>query len=116
MPSDSANGSTVTFDAVAIGEARDISFSEDGNPIDVTVLGDTIHTFVNGATTIECTVEIVGSESTSAVAIGDTGALAIAWNDSGSESVTSVICTNRSSSGSLDTEITTSYTFQPTPS
>lgn len=115
MPDDCTNGSTFTFDAVAVGEVRDISFTEDGNAVDITVLGDTFHKFCNGATSIECTIEIIGSETTSAIAVGDTGALAIAWNDSGSESI-NAICTNRSSSGSLDTEITTSYTFQPTPS
>lgn len=116
MPSDCANGSTVTFDSVAIGEARDISFTEDGNPVDVTVLADTIHKFCNGATNIECVVEIVGSESTSAVAIGDTGALAIAWNDSGSDAIAAAIVTNRDTSGGLDGEIVTTYTFAPTTS
>ena len=111
---DCANGSTVTFDSVAIGEAIDIQFSENGNPVDITVLSDTIKKFCNGATSIECTVEILGSESTSAVAIGDTGALAIAWNDTGTESVTLVVVTARDTGASEGDKISTTYTFQPT--
>ena len=114
MADDCANGSTATFDSVAIGEARDISFTEDGNPVDITVLADTFHRFCNGATNIECVVEIVGSKSSSAVAVGDTGALAIAWNDSGSEAIAHAIVTNRDTSGGLDGEIVTTYTFAPT--
>ena len=114
--SDCGNGSTVSFDAVNIGEARDISFTEDGNPVDVTVLADTFHKFCNGASNIECVVEIIGSESASAVAIGDTGALAIVWNDTGTDAIAAAIVTNRDTSTGLDSEIVTTYTFAPTTS
>ena len=116
MPNDCANGSTFTFDAVAVGEVRDISFSESANEVDVTTLADSEHLYCPGATDIECTIEIVGSITTSAIAIGDAGALAISWNDSGSESIGNAVCTGRETTGSLDTEIATSYTFKPTPS
>lgn len=114
MADDVTNGSTVTFDSVAIGELTSISFTEDGNPVDVTTLADTFHRFCNGATNIECVVDILGSESSSAVAIGDTGALAVAWNDSGDDAITDAIVTNRETSGDLDGAITTTYTFAPT--
>lgn len=108
---ESANGSTATFDSTALGTVRDISWTENGNPIDVTDLGDTNHIFEVGITDIECTLTVVGGED-SAAAVGDSGTLAISWNDGSSESAT-MVCTNRETSGSLDSEITTNYTFKP---
>ena len=110
-----SNGSTFSFDAADIGEVRSIDFTASANEADVTVLSDTEHKYCPGATDIECVIEIVGSQSTSAIAVGDVGAIAISWNDTGSESIPDAVCTGRETSGSLDSEITTTYTFKPTP-
>lgn len=104
------NGTTVTFGGSAIGEPRSIDFSDEANEVDVTSLDNAIHAFVSGIPSLECTVEVLGNP---AIARGDTGALAIAWFHGGTDSIGSAICTAKPASGSLDGEITTTYTFKP---
>ena len=106
----SANGSTLTFDSGAVGDLRSISFSDNANEIDVTVLADTSHSYEAGIPDLECTCEVLG---VSTLARGATGALAIAWNDGTSDAIADSLITAVESSGDLDGELTTSITFKP---
>lgn len=107
---DSSNGSTFTFAAANQADVRSITYAENGNPIDVTVLGSANHFYELGVPDITATIEVVGVSS---VALGDAGAVAIAWNDGSSEAYDSMICVSKDVTGSLDSELTTSLEFKP---
>lgn len=106
---ESSNGSTLTFGATAQADVRSITFTEDSSPIDITTLGASEHLYESGLIDLELTAEAVGIN---AIDVGDTGSVAIAWNDGGSDSVTGMICISKEATGSIDTEITTSLTFK----
>lgn len=114
MADDTGNGTTLTFDSAAVGKITDISFSKDGNPIDVTNLGSTVQEFLNGTPAIECTITVVGVSS---LAVDDSGTLAIAWNDGSSDNGdgATFIITKREPSTGTNSRIETAVTFQPTP-
>lgn len=105
------NGSTLTFASALVGDLQSISFSEGGNPVDITTLSSAAHVFVNGKPSFEVTCTIGGGAS---LALGAAGAMAIAFNDGTNETAaTSMLVTNIETSGDLDGAITTTYTFQP---
>lgn len=110
MANDGFDGSTITFAGSAIGKVRSIDFSDEANEVDVTSLDDAVHGFVSGIPSLECTVEVLGNP---AIARGDTGALSITWFHGGTDAIGSAICTAKPATGSLDGEITTTYTFKP---
>ena len=107
----SANGSAVSFATNPVGDVTSISFSDGANEIDVTNLADATHVFESGIPTLEVTIEINGTTS---IDRGDTGAIAITWNDGGTDgSGVTWLCSSRESSGGIDEPITTSLTFVP---
>jgi len=106
---DGANGSTLTW-AGTTQAVTSISFTEAGNEVDVTHMGSSTHVYVIGIPDSECTCELVGA---STAAVGDAGALAIAWNDTGTDAIAAAIVTNVEVSGALDGAITSSLTFKP---
>lgn len=110
MANDVSNGSTFTFGATAQADVRSIGWSENGNPVDVTVLGSANHFYEIGIPDTTATIEVVGISS---VDVGDTGTVAVAWFDGSSESYDAMICTSKDANGSLDTELTTTLEFKP---
>ena len=107
---ESANGTTISFSG-AHSDVRSISFSENGNPIDVSVLGSANHIWELGLIDTDITVETVGQ---SAITVSTTSSAAVVtWSDGSSAQSANAICVGKEVSGSLDTEITTSLTFKP---
>lgn len=103
------NGTTITFAAGAVSKVRDMRFSEDGNEIDITGISDAAHIFAVGLTTEECEVTVLGS---TALDVGDKGAIAITWPDATTESVTNGLITSVEKGGSLDGELTSTIRFR----
>lgn len=107
-----SNGTTLDFGG-AVSDVRSITFSDSGTPIDITDLSSTNHEYETGLSDPECTVELVGGTT---IAVGDTGTVTVDWADAVTDStMTDGIVTNVEISGSLDSEITSSVTFKPTP-
>src|SRR6056297_3144009 len=96
------------------GGVTDCSFTSSAETIDITSADDDSKTFETGVPDSEATVTIIGS---TAVAVGDTLALSIAWaDDTGSaDAMTNAIVTNVETSGSMDGAITSTITLKPTP-
>jgi len=114
MANDGANGTTFNWatTTVTISAVNSISFTEAGNEVDVTSMGDTSHEYVIGIADPECTIEYTGANNQT---IGATGALKINWNDGGSDTMAAAVITNVEVSGGLDGALTTSLTFKPAP-
>jgi len=114
MPSDVMNGSTMTFGS-AVADLRSISLTVNGNPVDLTDLADSKMVYLNGIPDYEIQATVTGTSSidpTDAAA-----ALTIAWNDGTTlPSAVNYICTNASTSGSVNGAIETTLTFKPAAS
>lgn len=105
------NGTTATFAAAGITPLVGVSYSGTCSDVDVGGAGDTTVVVEAGVPDESTTVEVVGKAT---IAVGATGALAIAWNGGGTDgSFASAICTAASDGGNYDGEITCSYTFRP---
>jgi len=105
------NGSTLTFDSASVGRLRSLDFSSSGAKVDVTDSADSEKKYEAGIPDLSLTAEVVGGTSLS---IGDSGALVVAWTDTGSlGSITSAVVTDISVSGSMDGEILSTVTFVP---
>lgn len=108
---DSANGSTFNWGGTVQTDVRSINFTENGNPIDVSVLGSAQHVYELGLVDTEIVVEAVGVSS---IEVSTTTQAATAtWNDGSTDSLSIALCTGKDVSGSLDTELITSLTFKP---
>ena len=110
MANDGFNGSTVTFDSVAVGDLLSIDYSDSVEAIDTTDSADTSHKYLTGIPDPECSVEVVGVPSLSVAA---TGTLSVAWFDGTTDTMTASVLTEISSSGSVDDKISTTLTFKP---
>ena len=108
-----ANGSTISFGGTPIGEVRSIDFSDDANAIDSTNFGDSFHVFETGIPSVECTCEVMGNNT---LTRGSTGAIAITWGDTESDSITSALISSISKSGAIDDVAVSSITFVPADS
>lgn len=107
------NGTTLTFGVgSAMAKVKDIQVTENGNEVDVTGSDDDLHNYVLGIPDVEISVTVVGTTS---VALGDTGAMSIAFNDGTTETFDSAtfIVTSKPRGGSMDGEITSTITFKP---
>ena len=111
MASDAFNGSTISIAAGDQVPLLDINYTEAGAEIDVTGCADATHTYEAGIEDVTATYTIVGGN---ALSVGDEGAIAVAWFDGSSESMTNGVVTNIVTSGSLDDKITTAVTVRPT--
>lgn len=105
------NGATANFASASLGDLRGISRSEKGAKIDVTGAGDSAKSYEAGIPDEEVKVDIVG---TTTVGVGDTGALTIVWPDNTNSSISAVVCIDVDGpKGTMDGELTTSFTFAP---
>ena len=112
MADDAGNAATFSFGGTTQGKVTSISFSQNGNEIDVTAFGDTAHEYLLGIPDTECSVELIG---VTALTLGASGAVAVAWADSGTSTsaITSAIITSIEKSDSLDGPVTSSLTLKP---
>lgn len=112
MADDGVQGSTISFAATPIGKVQSISVSEDGNPVDVSHLGSSVMTYIDGLPDVELTVEVIGVP---AISRGATGVIAIAWNDGTNSDggATTFLLANKSTGGGKGEAITTTLTFKP---
>ena len=110
------NGSTVLFATVTLGPLRSIDYSETAAQVDVTGSDDGVKTFRAGIPDPTVTVTIVGGLVPAAV-IGALGALDIAWQDATTEGTRAEplrsVIVDRGQTGSMDGEITSTYTLKP---
>lgn len=106
----SANASTITFGGSPQGELQSLAFNESAEQIQVTTLASSVHVFEDGILSQELTFDVLGVSSLS---IGDTGAVAVAWNDGTNDTMTSGVVVNNERSGDLDGAITSSITIVP---
>lgn len=114
MPSDVMNGSTMTFGS-AVADLRSMSVSINGNPVDLTDLADTKMVYLNGIPDYEVQVTVTGTSGITPAT--SPAALTITWNDGTAlPSAVNYICTNYSTSGSLNGAIETTLTFKPAAS
>lgn len=110
MATDSANGTTLTFGTTTVAKITSITFNGDSNAIDVTGLTNASHQYVSGIPNANLTVECIG---TSALTVGTTNAVTVAWNSGHTDSITAAIITGVSHSGALDGALTSTITIQP---
>lgn len=106
---DSSNGTTFTFDSVLQGDVRSVQFNEQVTPIPITVLGSSAHLVEGGLPKEICTIEVVGVSS---LVLNATGALAIVWGDSSTDSLTTATLLGKDISASIDEPLLTSLTFE----
>ncbi len=102
------NGSTVTFPSTAatVTSLRGISFDESAPEVSITSSTDTQGVVVAGVPMSSVTVDLVGGTT---ISVGDTGALGITWFDATTGgTLAGVVVIDRSISGSMDGEITSS--------
>jgi hypothetical protein len=107
------NGSTAALGATNIIPLVTIDYTDAPTPVDVGGAADTTVKHQVGRHRKTTTVTHKGGPL---LAKGQTGVLAIVWNDTGTAgSMTKAIVAKKPVSGKLDGEITTTYTFRPTP-
>ena len=107
------DGSVIALGATDLGTLRSIDYSETGAQVQVTGSSDAIHTYRAGIPDPTITVSIVGGLNP-LVLIGTQGALTATWQDATTEgSIDPVLCVDRAQTGSMDTEITSTYIFKP---
>lgn len=109
--SDAFSGSTISFASSNVLQLVSISYDETGNEIDVTDAADTLMQYDAGTPDVTVTAEVIGTDH--GISVGDTGAISISWNDGGSDSLSSALCTGVSHSGSVNDKLTASLTFKP---
>lgn len=102
-------GSTVSIGGTPETDLLNIGFSENGNEIDVTSIGDAQRLFEAGTPDIEVTLEVNGDATPS---IGSIGTIVITWNDGGSDTLIDALCTVREASGAEGDKRTTTVTFK----
>lgn len=78
MANDGAQGTTLTFAGTSIGKITDISFSQNGTPVEVTNLADTVNKFLGGTVDYQLNVTVIGISNR---AIYATGAISVAFFD-----------------------------------
>jgi len=103
-------GAVLTFNSTPY-ECQSISFTNNGNPIDLTNLGSSTHEYWVGITDPECTAAIVGQAA--APALGATGALSVTYNDTGTDTMTLAVVTNVETSADVDSPLLANVTFKP---
>jgi uncharacterized protein (DUF39 family) len=111
MAKRSATSATFSWNNTTVAAITDISFSSDGNDVDVTGLSDAKHVFEGGIPTDELTVDLNGY--TTSLARGDTGSAQITWDGTNTSKITSARVSSVEYSASLDGAITTSLTLRP---
>lgn len=113
MPDDGFNLATATYKGTAL-EVTSITVNRNAALIDVGHTGDTTIDWAIGRSDVEISVETTGGVGDLDVA--DTaGTLQIVWNDVGAQTdtLTSAVISNVTTSGSLDDKVTGSITFKP---
>ncbi len=101
------------FNSATVAELRSLTYSVGGSVLDVGAQDDLAVLSVVGRDDVEVTAELVGS---TLLERGATGAIAVTWNDGvETEALTNAVITQVSTSGSMDSEITSSLTFKEAP-
>lgn len=113
MADDGFNGSTISFASGDMVPLRDIRYADACAKVDISGAADGIKTYVGGLPDPEITFEIVGG---STIVAGDTGAIVIAFNDGGGPTgalAATWLVTSVDTGGSIDSELTSSFTCVP---
>ncbi len=105
------NASTISFNGGDQIPLRDINYTDAAAEVQVTGSADSEHSYEAGISDPTVTYTIVGG---SGLAIGAEAAVAIAWFDGTTDALTNGVCTNRATSGSIDSELLTAVTVRPT--
>ncbi len=111
MANDGFNGSTISFNGGDQVPLRDINFTDAAAEVQVSGSSDAKHTYEAGLPDETVTYTIVGGSSLST---GAEAAVAIVWFDGSTDDLTNGVCTNRATSGSIDSELLTAVTVRPT--
>ena len=112
MADDGFNGTTLTVVGTSATGIRDISISKSGAKVQLSGAEANQKEYGTGVPDVEVSITVVG---VLAVDVGDVGATTITWNDGSSDSLTNSIVVSVDTSGSEDSEITTTVTVAPAP-
>ena len=105
-----AQGSTFTFGDSTALVIKSIDFKNSAKEVDVTGIADLETVYELGTTDKTTTIETLGPPD---IEVGDTGTISIGFGDSTAESKGSFVCKEAAVKGSVNGELTTSYTFLP---
>ena len=107
------NGSTMTWPNTSTNLANVVSmdFAEPMAEVDITDASDTYKTYEAGLRDLEFTVELNGNP---AIAVGDPGALAVAWNDGTTDAMGTAKIFEKAVRGEVDGAIRTTLRFKMT--
>lgn len=110
----SANGTTVKWPdtSTTLGQPISVARPVSAAKIRVTNLSSTRHIYEAGLPENEVTISINGIGNT-AIEVGDTGVLTIAWNSGDTSSLSNMVVINNEPSGAVDGAITSNITFAP---
>ena len=108
---DASGGTTFNFGG-AVSKVASISFDTDINPIDTTSLTDNTHVFLSGTPSVECTIELFGT-NTSITETVTPASLTITYPDTQTDTIATARVLRKSVNASVDAAITTSITFAP---
>lgn len=104
-----ANGTTVTF-GTAVSGMTDISYSVNGNPVDLTTLSAARHEYGIGIPDIEVSITAFGVW----VQNYTPNTLLISWGDGSTPtSLANMMLTAADTGGSVDSALTSKLTFKP---
>lgn len=109
MASDAAQGTTLTF-GTSISKVVDIGFSQNGNPVPMSVLSDTAHKYDAGLPDLEVSATVIGTGGGS---VNGTGALTIAWNDGTTDTLGTYLCTSKTKTAGVGGRIESRLTYKP---
>ena len=110
MADNGFNGTTITIASSAQTDLLSIDYTKEGAKVQVTGADATTKLFVAGIPEEGVTFTVAGGTT---LDVGDTGAVAIAFNDGTAVSLTNSVVTSISISGSEDSPIVSSITLAP---
>lgn len=117
MPNDEFNGTLCTWPTTTttLGSGlRDAAYNESGADVDMTVTTSSTGTSRPGITQKELTVTVLGHATASTAAQGSTGKITLdIAADEGTIQIDPAYIADRASSGAMDGEVVTSFTFRP---
>lgn len=104
------NGSTFSFDGSGVTKLTGVTFSESGEEIDVTDLGDTEKKIELGTVAREMSVKHFGDPG---YAVGDVGDAVFTLADGETITLTNAICVSREKAGDLNGALLNTSVFKP---
>ena len=112
MPT-STGGTTITFNSSSLGIVQSVRDGDTAAELNITdISSNSYHVFEAGLKQKEISVTVKGN---GAASVGDTGAIAISWNDTGTEITlaTTYVCLSANKQGDVGGQSTIEYTFKP---